>query len=37
MKRAEARRKRKAAKSIDPDGTDSNRSLPVVVDDSATH
>jgi HAE1 family hydrophobic/amphiphilic exporter-1 len=37
MKRAEARRKRKAAKSINPDGTDSNRGLPVVVDDSATH
>jgi len=33
-KKHEARRKRKAARLIDADGTDSDRSLPVVVDDA---
>ena len=33
VKRKEARAKRKAAKSIDADGTDTDRSLPVVVDE----
>jgi hypothetical protein len=33
-KRAKARKARKAAKLINADGTDSNRSLPVVVDDA---
>ena len=34
VKKAEARRKRKKAKSIQPDGTDTDRSLPVVTDDA---
>ena len=33
-KKAEARRQRKKAKSIQADGTDTDRSLPVVVDDA---
>ena len=33
-KKSEARKKRKKAKSIAADGTDSDRSLPVVVDDA---
>jgi HAE1 family hydrophobic/amphiphilic exporter-1 len=34
VKRADARKARKKAKSIQADGTDSDRSLPVVVDDA---
>ena len=34
VKKHEARKKRKKAKSIAADGTDSDRSLPVVVDDA---
>ncbi len=33
-KKHEARRKRKAARSVQADGTDTDRSLPVVVDDA---
>jgi HAE1 family hydrophobic/amphiphilic exporter-1 len=33
-KKKAARKKRKAAKSIQADGTDSDRSLPVVTDDA---
>jgi len=33
LKRSAARKARKAAKQIDADGTDSDRSLPVVVDE----
>ena len=33
-KKHEARKKRKAAKAVDTDGTDPDRSLPVVVDDA---
>jgi len=33
-KKHEARRKRKAAKGVQADGTDTDRSLPVVVDDA---
>ena len=33
MKKKEARKKRKAAKAINADGTDSDRRLPVVVDE----
>jgi HAE1 family hydrophobic/amphiphilic exporter-1 len=36
-RKSAARRKRKADKSIAADGTDSNRSLPVVADDGAKH
>ena len=35
QRKSEARKKRKAARSINADGTDSDRSLPVVVDDAA--
>ena len=34
VKKKEARRKRKAARSVQADGTDTDRSLPVVADDA---